>query len=46
MIVAFGPGIYVVGKLTRTIPIVALTGDLVAMGLRPALPGRAATSPA
>jgi len=37
VIVAFGPGIYVVGKLTRTIPIVALTGDLVAMGFAASL---------
>jgi len=37
VIVAFGPGIYLVGKLTRTIPIVTLTGDLVAMGFAASL---------
>jgi putative tryptophan/tyrosine transport system substrate-binding protein len=37
VIVAFGPGIYLVGKLTRTIPIVTLTGDPVAQGFAASL---------
>jgi putative ABC transport system substrate-binding protein len=37
LIVAFGPEIYVFGKLTRTIPIATLTGDLVAMGFAASL---------
>jgi putative ABC transport system substrate-binding protein len=37
VIVAFAADLFLVGKLTRTIPIVSLTGDLVAMGFAASL---------